>query len=343
MRLTIVQYLKITFGRTFIFYLIIFYLFCGFENIAQDSLTHASNKPQKSLEVRWLDAVKSGNAKLAIEIANKIVPKSSINTNLLPIYLNMAKREDLESFFKTRTFNKYDFKLWYDAFFLKIKLHEYKVFSCKNNKDLLSEILQMVVKRIKPVEKKRGVVPWPAGVWHRQYGVCDRMSWLFAEFAYQGGFDTQVVYLVNPKTGVSPHTICEVMTKGENGEVVLTTVDPLSKFILYGTSVADLAKDPKLMAKLWSKHPDWQKALPHSIFFTPSYPQDYSIKNKQLYKKVFSKLGANTPRFGEDPRTRMLRYSKFAKFNKSVKRELWFYPFRLLKSELDIVRKSRIK
>jgi len=35
----------------------------------------------------------------------------------------------------------------------------------------------------------------------------------------------------------------------------------------------------------------------------------------------------------------MLKYSKFAKFNKSVKTDLWFYPFRLLKLELDTANK----
>jgi len=271
MRFIIVQYLKITFGRTFIFYLIIFCLFCGLENIAQDSLIHATKKPQKSLEVQWLRAVKASNAKLAIQLANKIVPNSSISEEISPIYLNLAKREGVEFFFKKRSFNKFDFKLWYDALFFKIKLHEYKVLSCKNDRDILSKILQMVEKKVKPLEKEKGIVAWPSGVWVRGYGLCDRMSWLFAEFAYQAGFDTQVIYLLTPGTEVSPHTICEVMTKGKNGKIVLTTVDPLRKFMLYGTSVAELAKKNKLMAKLWPDHKDWQKALPHSIFFTPSY------------------------------------------------------------------------
>lgn len=342
-RSTIVQYLKIKSGKAVISNLIILLLFCSLENLAQDSVTHATKKPQKSLEVQWLGAVKAGNAKLAIQLADKIVPNNSISKEISPIYLNLAKREGVESFFKKRSFNKFDFKLWYDALFLKIKLDEHKVVKSKDSNELLTKILQMVVKRIKPLEKEKGIIGWPSGVWVRGYGLCDRMSWLFAEYAYQLGLDTQVVYLVTPGTDLSPHTICEVISRDKDGKVIVSTVDPLTKFMLYGTSVADLAKNPKLMAKLWSKHPNWQKALPHSIFFTPSYPQDYSIRNQQLYKKVFSKLGANSPRFGEDPNNRMLRYRKLAKVNKQVNMDLWFYPFRLLKLEMDVVRKSKAK
>ena len=338
-----VQYLKINFSRCFIFHLIIFCLFCCLENIAQDSIAYATNKPKKSLELQWLNAVKAGNAKLAIKLADQIVPKGSIDKEISPIYLNMIKSEGVESFFTKRSFDKFDFKLWYDAFFLRIKLDEYKILKSKDSNELLIKILQMVVQRVKPLETKRGIVAWPSGVWVRGYGLCDRMSWLFAEFAYQLGLDAQVVYLITPETKSSPHTICEVISRDKDGKVIVSTVDPLTKFMLYGTSVADLVKNPKLMAKLWPDHKNWQKALPHSIFFTPSYPQDYSTKNQKLYKKVFSKLGSKTPRFGEDPRSRMLRYRKLAKVDKQVEMDLWFYPFRLLKLEMNVARKSKAK
>jgi len=311
---------------------------------AQDATTGAtenvSKKVKKSTEQKWLEAVMKGDVKAALKAVESIELNINKVTSVSKKYEYIAKKDGIAPVFFSEPFNKLDFKLWYDAYFLKNKLKEFGVFKLKDKNSQLERIFEKVIERVKPLEKEKALIPWPTGIWVRQFGLCDRQSWLLSELAYQAGFDVQVVYLINPKDGVSPHTICEVLIQDDNGNVTWSVADPFSKVLLKGKSVADLAADKELMKKIWpekkTEHKEWWKALPNSIFWTPSYPQDYCIKNQMLYKKLSAKLGSACPRFGEDPKKRMLRYKKLTNGNKGFKMGLWHYPFRVLKRELEV-------
>ena len=108
---------------------------------------------------------------------------------------------------------------------------------------LIYILFNTVTKNIEPKEKKKGLIPWPTGIWRRKYGVCDRQSWLLAEILYQAGFETQIVYLINKETGESPHTICEIKKKDKKGNISITTADPFTKALLEKTSVRELNQE----------------------------------------------------------------------------------------------------
>jgi len=160
--------------------------------------------------------------------------------------------------------------------------------------------------------------------------VIDRQAWLFSELAYQLGFETQIVYLRNPKTKVSPHTICEIRKDGK-----VWTVDPFTGTILKNTSVSDISDSIELKKKMWPSRPDWQTAANDPVFYTPSYPQAYASRNQILYNKLKPVLGDYCPRFGEPPLERQKKYLILVKNLKNNDiYNFWFFPFRLLHFEM---------
>ncbi|NOY75763.1 MAG: hypothetical protein GXP32_08225 [Kiritimatiellaeota bacterium] len=305
-----------------------------------DVVTGATAKPAaapkpKNEEPRrpagvWLKAVAAGDQAKAFETAREIAGASSkkqIDSEYAAIF---AKEGVPESFF-TEPLNEYDFHLWYYAWILRDILKNNGVDDLKTDDAKLRKILTMVSARIARREAPKGLLPWPVLVWARKYGLCDRMAWLFAEFAYQIGLETRIVYLMNSK-GVSPHTICEI--RGEDGKV--WTVDPYSGILLSDVSVAKLAASPKLMRKIWPKRPDWWKTLPNSICWIPAMPQDYRKVNQRLQTDLIPALDSRCPRFGEDPKARLKRYKELAGKNDPFETKLWFFPIRLMKIELKI-------
>jgi hypothetical protein len=292
-------------------------------------------KAQENTAQKWLSAVSRGDEKTALKLASEIIVSENISNTINPQYAEIAKQENITPDFFTAPFGKYDFKLWYDALFLKNKLKEFDIKKSTEGPKAVKIILDRVAARIKPLEKEHAIIPWPTGIWVRGFGLCDRQSWLFAELAYQAGYETQIVYLIDSKTGISPHTICEISINKEN-KISRFTADPYSKVLLQGVSVRELFENKKLMKKIWPGKENWYKALGNSIFWTPSYPQDYCLKNQKLYKILKSELKEQCPRFGEDPQKRLSKYRKYADKNSKFKMGLWYYPFRVLKREIDI-------
>ena len=308
--------------------------------ISSLSLSGSDKKDSRdiSIEEQWLNAVESGKDKLAISLAYKLVPSDLLPTEPTRKYLDILNYVGISKDFLTEPFNSLDFRLWYDALFLKeisdMGKKRFKGDDIESKTKLLALLFATVVHRIEPYEKQPAILPWPVGVWRRKFGVCDRQSWLLAELAYQAGFNTQIVYLINPDTEKSVHTICEIhIKKTDNGDVFVVTADPFSKVFLPGISVAELAKDRAKMKEIWPGRELWWKSLPHSKFWTPSYPQDYCEKNRLLYKKIKLKLEDKAPRFGEDPEARMLKYKAEMKEKDAFKMSLWDYPFELMKIE----------
>lgn len=275
---------------------------------------------------QWLAAVAANDVEKALALANEIVPDPG-NAPVSQGYLDLAKRNGVPREFFSSAYDEWDFQLWRDALFFQRLAR--KITSDKPAD--IEKLFAAVVERIEPREQKSRQPPWPREIWRRGWGACDRQVWALCELAYQGGWETQIVYLTDPKTAVSPHTVCELRRPG--GEVWFA--DPFRKVLLARTSIDELAADEKQLLKIWPDRADFRAAIQGSIFWTPSYPQDYRRRNQLLHERLAGMLGGRCPRFGAEPAGRMLHYKSFRGKTPSgrtpFKMDLWFYPFRLLR------------
>lgn len=281
---------------------------------------------QRLLAENWLVAVAKNNIDQSLLLAQKLVPDLS-KTDIPKSHIALAEREGVKGEFFQGQFNFWDHQLWRHAFFFNRLAEELT----KGDSDALKMLFDAVAQRVEPVEKGSNDIPWPYRIWERGYGVCDRQAWLFCELAYQLGWETQIVYLWDNVTKKSPHTVAEVR-KGKK----VYFIDVLYKVFL-DKSVAEVAKDDHLLESIWN-HQELQDAIKTSLFWTPSYPQDYCPRNQQLYSVLRYNLGKRCPKFGVPPEERLATYEELGE-NTALDKprfhmELWFYPFRLLRAHI---------
>jgi hypothetical protein len=292
--------------------------------------------PAPPLERQWLAAVRAGEAEGALALAAQICrqegskPPGRFGAAVHGgRYAKLLESAGLAPRYLDVGFNAWDFRLWSDAVFFHDAAREI----AGEKAEPLPALFKAVTEQLRGEEGEDEQVPWPRRVWERGYGLCDRQAWVLAELAYQSGWEPQIVYLHDPETKVSPHTVCELRRGGE-----VAFADPLFGKLLAGRSVADVAADAGLAARLWPKRPKLVAAVTDCIWWTPAYAQDYCVRNQLLQDRLRSKLGAECPRFGEDPMARLTRYHELAGdtdgAGPSHRMRLWFYPVRLLAGEL---------
>jgi hypothetical protein len=287
----------------------------------------ADDASLKVLAERWLKAVADDNAEAALSAARQVVPDPD-DKLAHPIYPKLFKSWGLDPEFLTDDFNAWDYQSWRHAWFFRQLVRQLAV----DKPGDVQAMYDAVIKKIEPRDRKQTNVLWPYNIWHNGWGLCDRSAWVFCEVAYQAGWSTQIVYLVDPKTGISPHTICEVRRK--DGKIDF--VDTHCRILLPGRSVESVAGDAKLLETLWPKHPKLKDAMQACRFWTPSYPQDYCVRNQQLYTRLARVLGERCPRFGEDPYQRRWAYRKLRDANaeRRFKLDLWHLPPVRLRQEI---------
>ena len=274
----------------------------------------------------WLKAVSENNPKRAIQLATKMIPKRRgklVNS----FYQDFGKREGIGAGFFDRNFDEFDFDLWRSAYFFHHLAREIT----DGELDKIDRLHDAVVQKIAGREKKEELANWPFEIWRRGYGVCDRQAWVMSELAYQCGWEHQIVYLFNPKTKVSPHTICEIRKEG-----IVHLSDPFHNVFLEQASVASISKSESTLLKIWPDHPNYREAIKGSRFWTPSFPQDYRIHNQQLYIELKKVLGDRCPRFGIDPDLRMATYRNLwptKSEEPQFEMELWPIPFRVIRRD----------
>lgn len=284
---------------------------------------------QELLSKQWLKAVSNHNLHAAVAIANLLV--SGNLSQPLAQHVAMADREGFRPSFFAAPFNFWDFQLWQHALFFQNLMRRIT----EGNPENVQAMFAAVRKKISADEKDYLAPPWPYVIWQSGFGICDRQAWVLCEIAYQAGWETQIVYLRDPVTKVSPHTICE-LRKG-NGEVWFA--DPLYDILLQNKSVGEVVDDRSLLNELWDSVPKLRTALTDSLFLTPSYPQDYRPRNQELFKVLKKNLPKEEcPRFGAAPQDRMSKYRELgAKTIFDPPRfpmHPWPYPFRLLRSDI---------
>jgi hypothetical protein len=297
-------------------------------------LFHSNFSYAESIQVlseKWLSAIESDQTDRALSIAHKLVPDTS-EIDVPESHIRIAQREGIKKNFFNSPFNFWDFQLWRHAHFFR-QLSEKITHNVPNS---IEALFDAVRKRIESDEGKSQRAPWPYWIWQRGFGVCDRQAWVLCELAYQQGWETQIVYLRDPQTKVSPHTICELRRSGTE----VWFADPYADVLFKNKSVSEVASDKKILHSIWDRHPERREAVKFSVFWTPSYPQDYCPRNQVLQKILKQHLGDRCIKFGVPPDKRLEKYKVLGQetiFDKPrFPMQLWFYPFRLLRE--DIIR-----
>lgn len=281
-----------------------------------------SGQENSSLEQAWLDAVKTDNSDKAIALAQKIIPDCFSMEIVNPLYVQIFQEVGIQNNFLESNFNKYDFLLWKHSLFFKGEASKIKnKFAGKTDTEVLKAFIDYIKNKMKFEEKQYSQPLWPYNILKRGFGVCDRQCSVFCELAYQIGFETSIIFLIVPETGISPHTICEI----RSGKKVWI-VDAANAFLLENVSLTSLISNRQLTSEKW---PD----IPHSSFesafvMIPSYPQDYCIRNQLLYLRVNRIFKETCPRFGADPKNRQSFYTSLLSENYDISVEKhWKYGF----------------
>jgi hypothetical protein len=320
-------------ARCLMGFFILVLLFGIFSWLFEYELFYCSTDQEKLQEhsIQWLEDVISGQVVSGLSTAKiicKNVPKSAEPQCIIELFKNNGISPD----FINADYNKWDFLYWRNVlfFFSLAKSLTEGVENKDNDSERIRILFNAVHKCINPAGLPEDCIPWPTAVWQLKKGACDRQAWLFSELAYQLGFETQIVYLRNHKTKISPHTICEVRKAAK-----VWTADPFTGILLNDISVLDLSKNLDLKKRIWPDRSDWHTAIENPVFYTPSYPQAYAPRNQILYQQVKAKIAEYCPRFGESPLKRQKKYLELAGKQKSKPiYKLWFFPFRLMHAEL---------
>jgi hypothetical protein len=259
--------------------------------------------------------VETNQVEKALALLNEIIDPSEI-PDVNREYVEQFKTSGVsESFLRSEKFTKFDF-FYLKQVLLFSNLTRSAKAANKSKSDLIEELYHLVRKKINgDVEKDNSA--FPMQIWQREYGVCDRQSWVLCELAYQAGADVYVVYLRDPITSVSHHTICEVVYDGNS-----YIVDPLYGKFLKNKSLNTISNSE--VKEIWKDYPILHNEFSKSTVWVPSMPNDYAPRMQSLGILSREILKENSPRFGEDPLARLIKKS----FKKDLK--LWNYPLRIL-------------
>ena len=277
--------------------------------------TASTPSPKQEL-TQLLRNISSGQSQKALEYLNGQLPRSSANTfSELSIFKNLKLNG---TFTESPKFTEVDFYYLFQA--ATFKKEAFKILSNKND-DPIKLCYQRVREKIKGKFPQKDTSAFPLDIWQRGYGVCDRQSWVMCELAYQLGAEVFVIYLIDDKTGISPHTICEIIYKNKT-----YLVDPLYGKFLENTHLRDLPA--KTIKETWPQHPEIYNCFDKATIQVPVMPHDYTKRHFLLGQVLAKQLGKNVIRIGENPQQRALKWP----LQKGDDLRYWEYPFRLLKT-----------
>ena len=277
-----------------------------------ENTTTQSPKIDEETKKFW-QLVAQQNSKEAVNLANTLIKDNS--GEVAEFYKNLFLQEGIkESVITRKEFNEVDFFFWVQAQLFQKISNDLRL--NQENDDLVMSAYELVKSKIKDKGESQDISSYPLHIWNRGFGVCDRQTWVFCEIIYQLGGKTAVIYLRDPITKVSPHTICEINFKGKS-----YIVDLLYKKLLEGISFNELT--PQKIKEVWSDHPKLHNCFDSAVLNINSMPIDYAERNQRLNARLGKII-----KFGEPPQNRF-HYWKTKYPNLDVR--LWYYPIRLLK------------
>ena len=294
------------------------------EENAQDSTKIAPKAKQLESEqdkaLRFYQALNQGDAALAVEVANSLdlAAKQELEKAYDILFTDCKVERD---FFEDPKFSVMDFVYWQQALLFKNESAKI-VNSFKDGENVIELCYNVVRDRINGVFDGPDASAFPIDIWQRKYGVCDRQSWVMCELAYQLGAEVFIIYFMNPETGISHHTICEIIYQGEK-----YIVDPLYGKFLKGVHLRDI--NDQRLKEIWPDHPELFGGLEKAKILSPSMPFDYSLRQQSLAAFLKNHLPKDQlMRFGEEPRKRATNWP----FMEGDDIWFWDYPVRLLSS-----------
>jgi hypothetical protein len=270
---------------------------------------------------RWLAAVETGQEAEALRLAAILAPAGRMRP-ADPAYAAFFTAEGMDPAFLAAGFGHWDYQAWSHAAFFAGLARD----TVAGQADADRALFEAVAAHLTDPDPPNPGAFWPFRIWQAGRGFCDRQAWVLAELFYQQGADVKIVYLRDPVTLESPHTITQVRHEGR-----AMTADPLSEVALPGVTVAQVARDPELARRLWPDNRSWQSAITAAALWVPAYPQDYAPRNQLLQERLRACLGTRAPRFGEDPAARLQAWPAE---REGMPTALWFYPLRLLNWEM---------
>lgn len=277
----------------------------------------------------WLDALRASEPEQALRLANGLVSSHDASTvsPVPPSFIAMARRNGIEPVFFSLPLNDFDAQGWMRARFFQTRAADILT-QAPPQTPKVRALFDAVTARLAPRDPAGEAGPlWPERIWRAKAGLCDRQAWVLCELAYQAGCETQIVYLRQPETLVSPHTICEI-----HDGTRFWIADPFSRQLLRDTTLSDLIRNPGRVQRLWPDRADWWPAVAEAVYWVPAMPCDYRPRNQALHRVLSARLNAACPRFGDPPDKRLQRYrARQSEAGRAIPMQPWFYPFRLLR------------
>lgn len=282
------------------------------KSVVEKPLVSQPKKNTKEDVIKFWQLVAQGEIDNAINLANSLMKENSGKVD--DYYKSLFKQEGVKSSFISREkFNKVDAFFWHQAQFFKSLTREV----LSSPKDSVEALYDMVVAKVLLKSDAQDIGSYPFHIWQRGFGGGDRQSWVMCELAYQLGGNASIIYLRDPITKVSPHTICEVIFNKKH-----YIIDVMNKKLLANTKFTDLT--PEKIKQVWSEKLELHNAFENSVRLIPSMPIDYTERNQRLNARLGKLI-----KFAEPPQN---RYHFWKGLYPKMDIRFWDYSIRILKN-----------
>ncbi len=288
-----------------------------------DIFTVSINSPSKSDFNSWNDAVRKGNLKKALLLAEKIagsrdtaVPESD--------YMKLVLGYEMSTLILTSGFCKYDFYRWKDCCIIEDILG--KELSGKHNPEEIFAFIKEKIEYRQPVDGKIPPIMM-ADIISRGFGSAPDIARTASEFLFQAGYDTAVVTRLTASNDLID-ILCEIRKGNE-----VWTADPRSGLMIKGLSIVQTISG---IGNPFSPDNAKYSAGVKLLYCIPAEYQDYRILNQNLAASITKIMEKANPGFGKDPHARIERYLDYFPGRKvDGQITYWRYPFYILRAQSD--------
>jgi hypothetical protein len=280
----------------------------------------------------FLNALSEGKEKEAIFIASRIIPDFSPQLPD-PGFIDFLSKNGLGTLILNSKFNHFDYIRWKDAYEMQKMVNSYK-----EKKNYLELFFYKVTSKKKPKIKGENSRTQPyvsiMEIYKKDNACIEEQARLFASFAYQSGYEIQLVYFYDANRTLL-HMLCELR---KNNKVFIA--DFIKKGFFKDVSVENIFLNPEKYKDICSgtliKSTKWR------IYYLPAEIMDYKVFNMRLQSKLDC-FGFVTPRFGENPKSRIEKYiEKYSKNSENKIFSYWNFPIKSLMSSSNFPKEWKL-